>query len=190
MRTRFTILAIGLAVVLTACNPAPAPEPSTASPSASAPSPSPSESVAPPEVEMPKVIISIDGLTNGDASVGFNDGTAVFDFLANVLGETPVGVPDPSGYPSTSYEWDGIRLDVGGNGATVLRVDEGAADAALFTTPEDISIGSSVDDALAAGAEDPQLDGDGDGQNDTLWLGVEEVPGTVPYEDPDGVGSK
>lgn len=189
-RLRFLAPVFACLLVLVACAP------SGATPT---PTPSPDKTVVPsplpvgingPPVDETRVIIGVDGLALGDASVGYNDGDEVTELLAEALGETPKGEPDPTGYPSTTYEWPGITLYVGDNGATTLLLDEGMANPAGFATVEGITLGATVEQLLAAGAVDPKMDGNSDGVNDTYLLDVEEVPGTVPYADPDGVGTK
>lgn len=136
------------------------------------------------------MVLGVDGLTFGDAYVDYNEGNAVMELLAEALGETPEGIPDPTGYPSTTYEWDGVTLYVGDNGATTVLLNSDVQDPEIFTTDDGISLGSTVDELLAAGAKDMHQDGNGDGIDDSFRLGVQEVPGTVPYEDLDGVGTK
>lgn len=168
-----------VAASLAGCAPA-APAAPTSTPAATG-TPSPTPMVH-------EVVIGLDGLTVDDgAVVSYDDADAVIAALTDALGAPPTEAPVEGPYGSVfdGYDWAGLKalkvdarigVTASANGPTVT-----------FTTPEGLGLGSTREEAMAAGAED-EYDEDGDGVADYLKIGMREVPGTSSLVHPGEVG--
>jgi hypothetical protein len=156
------------------------------------PSPSASETVAPtPEV----LIVSLDEVTllNDDKSVAatasLDDGAAVLALLGSAFGSTPTGTTNGDGYPITSYEWDGLTLNVITDAGAFLSIGTASQSGILIRTTDGIAVGALRPEVAAVADFDPAFDFDGDGASDYLGLEAEINPDVESLENPGQPGT-
>ncbi|MBW9110031.1 hypothetical protein JNB63_04415 [Microbacterium trichothecenolyticum] len=199
MRARLTpCLLLTSAVLLSGCaspaapTTAPSGTPDTATPAATTPAPTPT-----PQDEL---IVGIDGVTyehDGVADEFLFEGAGEAEDLLVAIEEltgrprTGEDIEGPyGGYWGTSYTWDGVKVIVAGEHADRVNVAVTApaiGGVPIVTEDGELSVGSSREDAVAAGARDG-WDADSDGIADWLEVGELEVPGTNSLVNPGGVG--
>ncbi|BDV30138.1 hypothetical protein Microterr_07980 [Microbacterium terricola] len=124
-------------------------------------------------------------------TVDFDDVDGVLAVFEELTGTMPEGYEpeDPDGYvfDDTRYDWAGVTVTVWGAGTesesiASIRVVAPTVGGVPVRTPEGITVGSSREDALAAGADDPFDD------PEYLQIGRQEVPDTESLVNPGEVG--
>lgn len=189
-------LALGAAVLLTACAPpattgATSQEESTAAtaaPAAGSPTPTPSPSAA--------LVVGAEALTyehdgQSERFVYQDDGEALLALVEDLTGEPREGVDieDPWGngdVVGAKYEWDEIVVSVLGE-RTSVSVSAAAVGGVPLATEEGVAVGATRDAVADAGGFDV-YDEDGDGVADEMAIGAVEVPGTESLANPGEVG--
>ncbi len=155
--------------------------------------PSPAPAVSPAQER--SVTLSLDGLTAargaGAEAATLENPEAVLVLIEQLTGQPRAGtdMEDPWGQgdvAGTLYEWDEITVSVMGERASVV-VRAPSVGGVPFRTAQGIGVGSTREEAVAAGAWDG-WDEDGDGVADYLGIGEREVPGTQSLTRPDQVG--
>lgn len=184
-RTPLLVVAVAVALALTGCTPT---SPGSSDPTPSGTSAAPEESTAPEPTGPERAIVTLDGLeietAEGTTSIDFTDTEAVLQFFEESFGEEPEVSTDDQGYGFTYNDWDGLRVTIGGQRASLLITTATVGDVPIETA-EGLAVGSSRADAVAAGAWD---DWDDDKADDLLGITARDVPGTESLVHPGEVG--
>jgi hypothetical protein len=140
---------------------------------------------------MPELIVGVDSVSLGDATIMLTAGPELATLIGSLTGATasPTDFAGPyGGSGGTRYDWGSAAVSVwteGGTAALVVR------SASLGTTPVrtagGIAVGSSRADAIAAGGTDV-WDEDGDGIADYFRLDARPAPGTSSLASPGSEG--
>lgn len=115
-------------------------------------------------------------------TVTFDKGDALLEILTSLFGIAPSKTEEPNGYDVTFFDWDRVRLLKPGNTRAAVSASTSALGEVAISTVEGISVGSSREAALAAGAIDV-----GEGP-DSLGINVREVPHALSLTRPGQVG--
>lgn len=118
----------------------------------------------------------------------FDDTNEVVTFLGALAGAS-AALSDLENAQGTHYTWDGFSVTVFEGGWCHVWLETSQIGQARIETAEGIAVGSTRDEAVAAGAQDGG-DTDGDGVADWLRIGSREVPGTEVQGSPGTVGSE
>ncbi|MFJ4224548.1 hypothetical protein [Microbacterium sp. NPDC089695] len=188
MRRQFLVPAAMIAAVLmlAACAPAaPAPAPTSSATMTSAPSPEPTAQA--------QLELTVDGLHllvgDEEKSAGFDDAAAVLALLEQATGTLPEPTPvdDLPGYDMNlvNYTWAGLTLvaDETGTGFARIIVSDSSIDGVPIATPEGVTVGSTRDELVSAGAADVWNQGDVATAGE-LGLGMREVADTNSLANP------
>jgi hypothetical protein len=136
-----------------------------------------------------RLVISLDAVsaeyTDHVDSIDYGDAAGARALIESIAGSPAVNDVPQKGF--TDYEWDGVRLTTNQAGQFRIIVSASSIGAVPVQTAEGITVGSSRDESVTAGAEDG-YDGNGDGVADSLRLGAREVPGTVALGSTESVG--
>lgn len=155
-----------------------APSPTVATPEASA-MPDPAETL----------MVTLDGLTVTGAdedSAPYSNSAALLALVERLTGAAPEVERDED-YGVTFYQWAGIRVIAPDSGPAAVAIWSRDIAGIVVTTAEGLTVGSTRDEALSAGAWE-SADSDGDGAADFLGIGDREVDGTVSLTHPDRSG--
>ena len=153
------------------------------------PNPSPTPTPEPTVAEL--IIVNLDGLTrqqsDGVDEFPFTDGEAMVAMLEELIGTEPE-ISQDEVTEITSYEWPVARVIITpGDGFASIAIRAAEIGGIPIRTPEGLGVGSSREEAVAAGAWD-DWDADSDGIADYLGIGPREVPGTQSLSNPGAVG--
>ncbi|MHC2999881.1 hypothetical protein [Microbacterium sp. HJ5] len=194
MRPRLIPVLVIAAVVVSGC----ASTPPSISPAATT-EPTPG-GPSPEAIPNARLVVGIEGVTYEGADeaeeflfAGAGEGDELLALIEELSGEPRSGeeIEGPyGGLWGTGYEWDEITVTVSGENEDRMSVAVRATEIGgvpVVTADGDLAVGSSREDAVAAGARDG-WDADEDGTADYLDLGETEVPGTQSLQNPGDVG--
>jgi hypothetical protein len=178
------LLVCVLATGCTAGSSGPATTPADAAPVTAA-----SPTATPTPAPLEELVVSMEHLEytheESTETVDLVDGAAVLALFQEITGEEPVATePDPNVWyaeGTMTYDWPEVRVFMASAAdMTHASVSVSAPEVAgvPVRTPEGIAVGSTRNEALAAGARDG-YDENSDGVSDYLELGRQEVPDTV-----------
>lgn len=186
MRRRLALaLFAAVSLSLTACTATGGDAGPSASPS---PTPSPTATAEPQQAA---IVLTVDELQLVDetgatvSSASLDDGDLI-GFLGDALGSLPDPQKDDR-YGFVFYDWGTVRLGtsegVAGGWVTVSAAGENEL---AFRTESGLTVGSTREEALAAGAVSDYVDPEG--AYEVLRLDPREVPGTTSLERPGETG--
>lgn len=189
-----SLLALTLALGVLLVSGCSASAPTAAEPSASIEAPAATPTPTPTPTPADALVISLDGVRHDSGSeqtlYALDDGAALVSFFDELTGTAATGteVEGPyGGLWAVRYDWPGLRVFVPEEGPASMSITAASVGGLPVTFDGGLSIGSTREAAVAAGAWDV-WDSDGDGVADQLGLGGEEVPGTESLSRPGQVG--
>ncbi|CAH0133665.1 hypothetical protein SRABI76_00364 [Microbacterium oxydans] len=134
------------------------------------------------------VAVSVDGISiDGGALLSNRAPEDTLAALEQILGTRPEPEqPDPA-YDIVFYDWGTVSASVLSGSTVSLSFTASDVPGLTVVLANGIGLGSTRDEAMAAGAE-PIWDEDGDGTADDVSIEHRDVPGTVSLANPGEVG--